>query len=115
MFSYLELPNHHKELINLINVTSSSITIDWQHISGISHKLSDSYGYLIQYKDHLFAVNYTDAGTANYSTDPYWKFENLAINTIYLVKITPFRKCDSLKDFGRPYNVLKVNTQCASK
>ncbi|KAK2144289.1 hypothetical protein LSH36_771g00037 [Paralvinella palmiformis] len=108
-----ELPNHHKELINLINVTSSSITIDWQHISGISHKLSDSYGYLIQYKDHLFAVNYTDAGTANYSTDPYWKFENLAINTIYLVKITPFRKCDSLKDFGRPYNVLKVNTQCA--
>ncbi|KAK2138760.1 hypothetical protein LSH36_2452g00001, partial [Paralvinella palmiformis] len=56
--TYISLPNRTDEILTLLNKTSNSIEIRWQHIRGISPDIIDFYGYLIQYKNGLPNATY---------------------------------------------------------
>ena len=104
----------HENLM-VLNKTSDSIEIGWEHINGISVNLRRFYGYLIQYSIDLDRTNYRDVAIVSYDSDPYWKIENLQINTIYYIKITPYRKFDDLRETGKAYATLEVKTDCSGK
>ncbi|KAK2139323.1 hypothetical protein LSH36_1863g00070 [Paralvinella palmiformis] len=99
----------------LLNKTSDSIEIGWQHINGISVNLRRFYGYLIQYSIDLDDANYRAVGIVSYDSVPYWKIENLQINTIYYINVIPYRKVGDLRETGKAYAILKVKTDCSGK
>ena len=99
----------------ILNKTSDSIEIGWEHINGISVNLRGFYGYLIQYSIDPDGTNYTDVAIVSYDSDPYWKIENLKINTIYYIKVTPYRKFGDNKETGKAYDTLEVKTDCSGK
>ena len=109
------MPNRTDEILTLLNKTSNSIEIRWQHIRGISPDIVDFYGYLIQYENGLPNAPYINVGVLDYNSDPYWKIENLEINTKYSIKVTPFRKYGNDKESGKAYNILTVKTNCTGK
>ena len=109
------MPSHTKESVNLLSKTDSSIEIGWEHLHGISSDLVGFYGYLIQYKAETLNVNYKEAGTVSYNSEPKWEIENLRINTQYSIEIKPFRKQGMEKEFGTSNDILKVKTNCAGK
>ncbi|KAK2139112.1 hypothetical protein LSH36_2023g00074 [Paralvinella palmiformis] len=113
--SVTALPNRTDEILTLLNKTSNSIEIRWQHIHGISPNITDFYGYLIQYKNDLPNAPYIDVGVLDYNSDPYWKIENLEINTKYSIKVIPFRKYGKHLESGKAYNILIVKTICSGK
>ncbi|KAK2139021.1 hypothetical protein LSH36_2121g00000 [Paralvinella palmiformis] len=96
--TYVSLPNPTDEILTLLNKTSNSIEIRWQHIRGIPPDIVDFYGYIIQYVNGLTNATYIEVGTLDYISDPYWKRENLEINTKYSIKVTPFRKYGNDKE-----------------
>ncbi|KAK2139540.1 hypothetical protein LSH36_1729g00000 [Paralvinella palmiformis] len=114
IYIYIETPNNTHENLMLLNKTSDSIEIGWQHIKGISVNLRRFYGYLIQYRIDLDDTNYRDVGIVSYDSNPYWKIENLQINTIYYIKVTPYRKVGDLRETGKAYATLKVQTDCSA-
>jgi len=99
----------------VLNKTSDSIEIGWEHINGISENVRGFYGYLIQYSIDLDYTNYRDVGIVSYDSDPYWKIENLQINTIYHIKVTPYRKFGDRNETGKAYATLEVKTDCSGK
>ncbi|KAK2138332.1 hypothetical protein LSH36_3284g00011, partial [Paralvinella palmiformis] len=113
--TYISLPNRTDEILTLLNKTSNTIEIRWQHIRGISPDIVDFYGYLIQYENGLPNAPYINVGILDYNSDPYWKIENLEINTKYSIKVTPFRKYGNDKESGKSYNILTVKTICSGK
>ena len=109
------MPNRTDEILTLLNKTSNTIEIRWQHIRGISPDIVDFYGYLIQYENGLPNAPYINVGVLDYNSDPYWKIENLEINTKYSIKVTPFRQYGNDKESGKSYNILTVKTICSGK
>ena len=112
---FAELPNATDESVKLVNKTQSSVFIEWQHISGIPEHLKDFYGYQIEYKEATTEANYTVLGVLSYKSDPQWMLENLKVKTTYLIKVTPFRKYDKMKELASPYNILRVETEGIGK
>ncbi|KAK2139295.1 hypothetical protein LSH36_1879g00026, partial [Paralvinella palmiformis] len=112
--TYIETPNNTDENLMVLNKTSDSIEIGWEHINGISENLRGFYGYLIQYSIDLDYTNYRDVGIVSYDSDPYWKIENLQINTIYYIKVTPYRKFGDRNETGKAYDTLEVKTDCSA-
>ncbi|KAK2139907.1 hypothetical protein LSH36_1562g00058 [Paralvinella palmiformis] len=107
-------PKNTHENLMLINKTGDIIEIGWEHINGIAVNLRRFYGYIIQYSIDLDDANYRDVGIVSYDSDPYWKIENLQINTIYYIKVTPYRKVGDLRETGKAYDTLKVKTDCSA-
>lgn len=97
------------------NKTRNSILIEWQRIHGIPEHLEEFYGYLIEYKESPNETNYTVSGVVPFESDPHWNIENLRSDTVYDVKITPFRKYDDLKESADPYETLRAKTDAIGK
>lgn len=93
----------------------STAFIAWQHISGITDHLKDFYGYQIEYKEATTEANFTVLGELSYSSDPQWMLENLKVKTTYLIKVTPFRKYEKMKELASPYPTLRVQTEGIGK
>ena len=60
-------------------------------------------------------VNYTTSGSMSYSSEPRWNIDNLRFNTIYDIKVIPFRKYNQVRQLAIPYDTLTLKTDCSGK
>lgn len=111
---YIKPLNHSNETFTLKSKTSNNVTVTWQPIRGVESELKTFYGYSIQYKERGSNANYAEAVSMNYSSKPIAVIENLTYHTWYDIKLVPYRTTGNQTDYGNPYPVLEVKTNCVA-
>ena len=88
---------------------SDAVSISWELFGGIPEDLAQYYGVDIFYG---VGDNLTKAGTVKYDGDQKFDIENLKPFTNYQIKVRPFRKFGTKKDYGNAYPVVRQETDC---
>ena len=77
--------------------------------------LQDYYGYQIRYKQAKMELHYNISGELSYGSHPQWNIENLEYDTVYDIKLVPYRRYDKKLEFGTPYDTVRVKTDSFGK
>jgi len=94
-------------------VTNSSITVTWNPITGISSGLQAYYGYMVKYRLHGTTGTFRVSGTIDFTDNLTAVVRGLRFDSIYDIRIVPFRRYRGSRTYGQTYPILSAKTRCA--
>ena len=104
-------------LAQLTPASSDSIQIAWQSLDqNISSGILDHYGYIVQYRQ-LGEVSWIaqDVPAEGNSNEYAYHIDGRQGNSVYEVRVSPYRQIGGRREMGQPTDILYVVTACTGK